>query len=187
MVLLSVFILDVLTGHHRPHLQNPALISITQIKNDWHSFRHHARTNWTVSAQQPLLSSDSLPENIKTQSISSVAALYHHLGLKQPVKSRSSQQDLYDAFESVALCNLRAKENCPLTACRLYPHLAEGITCTFMKLQLVPDWTDKELFHLAAVSSSRKLPVESSLDESSKVIYRRTRRVTQSVELRMLR
>lgn len=98
---------------------------------------------------------------IKIQSITRGAALYHHLGVKlQGERGGSSQQGLYDVFECVALLQPQGQRKLPsVTACGLYLHLAEDITCTFMKLeQLIPDCSDKALFHPTARFLNHKIP-----------------------------
>ena len=83
---------------------------------------------------------------------------------------------LCDAFESTSLlCDLRAKDNSPRrNSLWIVPSAGRGHKmCIHEAGQLIPDRPDKALFQPPLhVSSTRKLPLDNSLDESSKVIFR---------------
>lgn len=142
-MLLSVFIYNDMTGHPQSTAKVPSLINITQIKNDWHSSQtscqeSERKLNCLNHATLSCALCFFAKENkcpIKIQSITGGAALYHHLRVKrQGEEVVAANKSCMMPLSLSLFCNLRAKENSPVTACGLYLHLAEDITCTFMKL-----------------------------------------------------
>lgn len=151
---------------HRTHQRYPSLISITQIKNDWHSFPTSCQeSQFKLNRPNPTTLSGALcffakanKRAIKIQSITGVAALYHHLGGKAAGwRGGSSQQNLYDAFESVALLQSQGQRKLPGNSPWIVPSPGWGYNMHIHETeQLIPDCSDKALFHPAACFLDQK-------------------------------
>lgn len=142
-MLPPIFIYKDTTGHLQYTPKVPSLINITQIKNDWHPFQTSCqesqsklnRLNQTTLSCALCFFAKENKRPIKIQSVTGGAALYHHLEEKrQSEEVVAANKSCMMPLSLSLFCNLRAKENSPVTARGLYLHLAGDITCTFMKL-----------------------------------------------------
>lgn len=129
-------------------------------------FRHDARNqraNWTGTTNRAslVLSVFFAKENkrpIKIQSITRGAALYHHLGVKRHgEEGGSSQQELYDAFEPVALLQPQGQRKLPGNSLWIVPSPGWGYNMYIHEAEhLIPDCLDKALFHPTAYFLNQK-------------------------------
>lgn len=89
---------------------------------------------------------------ITVQSVSGGAALYHRSGTKAAEwRDGSRQQELYDAFESVALLQPQGQRKLPGNSRWIVPPPGWGYNMYIHETeQLIPDCWDKALFHPTA-------------------------------------